>query len=106
LIAVPLVLIVAVAIWLHTPAEIDAATTSINHYKFVSANQKIICGGVEVNPGDIIFTDEDGVVVVTQAEAQKVLEKARQLDLTEHSMCPFIEKYKSVRKAVEEFGRI
>lgn len=81
-------------------------STSINHYKFVSANQKIMCGGVEVNAGDIIFTDEDGVVVVPAAEAQKVLEKAQQLDQTEHSMYPFIEKYKSVRKAVEEFGRI
>jgi regulator of RNase E activity RraA len=81
-------------------------STSINHYKFVSANQKIMCGGVEVNAGDIIFTDEDGVVVVPAAEAQKVLEKAQQLDHTEHSMYPFIEKYKSVRKAVEEFGRI
>ena len=81
-------------------------STSINHYKFVSANQKIMCGGVEVNAGDIIFTDEDGVVVVPKAEAQKVLEKAQQLDQTEHSMYPFIEKYKSVRKAVEEFGRI
>lgn len=81
-------------------------STSINHYKFVSANQKIMCGGVEVNPGDIIFTDEDGVVVVPQAEAQKVLEKAQQLDETEHRMYPFIEKFKSVKRAVEEFGRI
>ena len=51
-----------------------------------------MCGGVEVNAGDIIFTDEDGVVVVPKAEAQKVLEKAQQLDQTEHSMYPFIEK--------------
>ena len=81
-------------------------STSVGHYRFVGSNIPVMCGGVEVNAGDIITADEDGIAVVPAAEAQKVLEKAEQLDQTEHQQYPFIEKFKSIKKAVEEFGRI
>lgn len=38
-------------------------------------NLPIACGGVVVNPGDIVVGDEDGVVVVRQAEAEEVYER-------------------------------
>ena len=38
-------------------------------------NVPIACGGVIVNPGDIIVGDEDGVVVVRKDEAQDVLQR-------------------------------
>lgn len=38
-------------------------------------NVPISCGGVIVNPGDIIVGDEDGVVVVRKDEAEAVLER-------------------------------
>ena len=50
--------------------------------------------------------DEDGVVVVPRARAAEVLKKAQDLDDTEHKMLPFIEKFKSMKQAVEKFGRI
>ena len=81
-------------------------STSVGHYRFVGSDIKIMCGGVEVNPDDIIVADEDGIAVVPKEEAQKVLEKAQELDRTEHEMYPFIEKFKSIKKAVAEFGRI
>src|SRR5581483_2257749 len=81
-------------------------STTINHYRLASVNQPITCAGVTVNPNDIIVADMDGVAVVPRAHAEEVLRKAQQLDDTEHSMLPFIEKFRSIREAVAKFGRI
>lgn len=81
-------------------------STSINHYRFKAANVPVICAGVEVHPGDIITADEDGVAVVPREKAAEVLKRAQELDDTEHRMYPFIEKFRSIREAVEKFGRI
>jgi len=83
-----------------------APSTTINHYRFAGVNVPVNCAGVRVNPGDIITADEDGVAVVPQAHAAAVLKKAQELDNTEHSMIPFIEKFHSLKEAVAKFGRI
>jgi len=36
----------------------------------------IVCGGVNVNPGDVIIADECGVVVLDRADAEAVAERA------------------------------
>ena len=41
-----------------------------------SVNVAIVCGGVSVKPGDIIFGDCDGVVVVPQEREDEVFAKA------------------------------
>jgi regulator of RNase E activity RraA len=81
-------------------------STTINHYRFAGVNVPVTCAGVRVSPGDIISADEDGVVVVPKARAADVLKKAQELDNTEHSMIPFIEKFRSIKEAVAKFGRI
>jgi 4-hydroxy-4-methyl-2-oxoglutarate aldolase len=81
-------------------------STTVNHYRFAGKNIAVNCAGVEVHPADIIVADMDGVVVVPRERAAEVLKKAQQLDESEHSMYPFIEKYKSIREAVAKFGRL
>jgi 4-hydroxy-4-methyl-2-oxoglutarate aldolase len=81
-------------------------SSTVNHYRFAGKNVPIICAGVQVRPGDMIVADMDGVVVVPHEHAAEVLKRARELDNSEHSMYPFIEKYKSIREAVAKFGRI
>jgi 4-hydroxy-4-methyl-2-oxoglutarate aldolase len=83
-----------------------APSTTINHYRVTGVNVAVTCAGVRVQPGDIIAADEDGVAVVPQAKAAEVLKKSQELDDIEHRMIPFIEKYRSIKEAVRQFGRI
>ena len=79
--------------------------TTIGHYR-AARNVAITCGGVKVNPGDIISADEDGVVVIPRDKEAEILKKAQALDFSEHSTYPFIEQTKSLAEAVKKFGRI
>jgi len=83
-----------------------APSTTINHYRFAGANIPVTCAGARVNPGDMITADEDGIAVVPKAHVAEVLKKAQELDNTEHTMIPFIEKFHSIKDAVAKFGRI
>jgi 4-hydroxy-4-methyl-2-oxoglutarate aldolase len=83
-----------------------APSTTINHYRVTGVNVPVTCAGVRVQPGDIVSADEDGVTVVPQAKAAEVLKKSQELDDVEHRMLPFIEKYRSIKEAVKQFGRI
>jgi regulator of RNase E activity RraA len=81
-------------------------STTVNHYRFAGKDVPVTCAGVVVRPSDIVIADLDGVAVVPREHAADVLKKAQQLDDSEHSMLPFIEKYKSIREAVAKFGRL
>jgi 4-hydroxy-4-methyl-2-oxoglutarate aldolase len=83
-----------------------APSTTINHYRVTGVNVPVTCAGARVNPGDIITADADGIAVVPKARAAQVLKKAQDLDNTEHSMIPYIEKFRSIKEAVAKFGRI
>jgi regulator of RNase E activity RraA len=80
--------------------------TTVGHYRSVGVNIPVTCAGVTVRPKDIITADEDGVVVVPFENAAEVLKKAQELDNTEHSMYPFIERFKSLTEAIAKFGRL
>ncbi len=81
-------------------------STSVGHYRFAGAGIPIQCDGVTVNPGDIVVADQDGVVIVPKAHAAEILVKAQALDNAEHSMYPYIDKYRSIVEAVKKFGRL
>lgn len=80
--------------------------TTIGHFRCVGVNVPVTCAGVKVHPKDIITADEDGVVVVPREKAAEILKKSQELDFIEHSTYPFIEQLKSLKKAVEKFGRL
>jgi 4-hydroxy-4-methyl-2-oxoglutarate aldolase len=44
-----------------------------------SVNRPIVCGGVLVEPGDVIIADGDGVIVVPRAKAKEVAEYSQKI---------------------------
>ena len=72
----------------------------------VELNVPIVCGGVVVNPGDMIVADEIGVTVVPSARLKDVLEAAREQAEREEATRRRIAEGKTFEQLLEEFGRI
>lgn len=87
-----------------------AATVNPSSYVFrlrtVSLNEPIECGGVHVNPGDIVAGDDDGVVVVPSAHADEVLRIALEMEGGEKAMMRALRAGRSIIESLEEIGRI
>lgn len=79
--------------------------TSVGRYVSVAKQVPVTCAGVLVRPGDYIVGDSDGVVVVPQDAADRVLELIAQYDAKESRMIPIIEREKSMLKALELYDR-
>ena len=48
-----------------------------------AVNIPVVCGGVVVNPGDLILGDDDGVVVLSQEEAESLLPRCLEVEQRE-----------------------
>jgi len=81
-------------------------STVVGRFASVARQTPVVCAGVTVRPGDIIVAGEDGVVTVPSEKAAEVLKRAQEIDAREDKMIPYIQKYKSLEKAIELFNRI
>jgi len=80
--------------------------TTVGRFKTLAANVPVICGGVEVSPGDIIVADIDGVIAVPRSHAEQVLKLAKEIDARELEQARLILECKSLRQGLAKFGRI
>ena len=80
--------------------------TTLGRFKTLSANEPVVCGGITVNPGDLIVGDPDGVVVVPWAHIDAVLEKATEIEDREAEQARLIRETKSLREGLAKYGRI
>ena len=69
-------------------------------------NVPITCGGVVINPGDMIIADENGITTVPGSQLEEVLKLGREQAEREESTRQQIAKGKTVDELLEEFGRI
>lgn len=72
--------------------------------KVIDFRCRIEIGGVEVRPGDIVFGDLDGVVVVPRELEREVLEKAWEKAHGEKRVADAIAKGMSAQAAWDRFG--
>ncbi len=77
-----------------------------NRFEPIELNSTIVCGGVVVNPGDLIVADEIGVTVVPSNAMAKVYELAREQADKEEATRAEILKGKSVKELLKKFGRL
>ena len=64
----------------------------------------IICGGVRVSPGDLVFADVDGVAVVPQGIADEVIAKAWEKVQGENTVREELRAGASVVETFEKYG--
>jgi 4-hydroxy-4-methyl-2-oxoglutarate aldolase len=55
-------------------------------------NHPIIIGNILVNPGDLVFADNDGVVIVLRAQAAEVYEQAFAREKKEEELLEKVKK--------------
>jgi regulator of RNase E activity RraA len=80
--------------------------TTLGRFKTLGANVPVVCGGIEVNPGDLIVADIDGVVVVPRALAAEVLALAQEIDRRELEQAKLIVQARSLKEGLAKYGRI
>lgn len=54
--------------------------------RIFSTQATIQCGGVPVSPGDIIFGDDDGVLIISEQEITEILEAAESIQQKEEKV--------------------
>lgn len=67
-------------------------------------DQTITCGGARVAPGDLIYADADGVVIVPRVLIQNVLEKAFEKVRKENSTRDALREGESLAATFEKYG--
>lgn len=76
---------------------------SLGRGMIVSYAQPVVCGGVAVNEGDIVFADIDGAVVIPQAVESEVIRMAREKVAGENSMRDWLAQGRTLREAFDHF---
>lgn len=79
---------------------------STGRAEFVDKNLTVEVGGVTVNPGDIIFADICGVVVIPEDKSDEVVEMAREKKEIENSMRDEIRSGKDLAEVVKKYQEL
>ena len=79
-------------------------TDAVGRVGFTDINKPILCGNVIVKPGDIIFGDMDGVVVIPKSDIKKIIDLAEEIRSLEDKVRERLRTGDSLLTLVREFG--
>ena len=65
-------------------------------------NVPVSCGGISVNPGDIVLADPDGVIVIPRKDAPQILEDAKKFQAADESKLAAAKNGTAKREWVEK----
>lgn len=80
--------------------------TTLGRYKTIASNVPVVCGGISVNPGDLVMADLDGVVIVPKAHVEEVLAIAEEIESREAEQTKYIRETGSLLKGIAKYNRI
>ena len=78
---------------------------ALGRFNITAFECRIECAGVVVNPGDFIFGDRDGIVVVPKPLVERVLEAAEGILTVEDEIRGRIKKGESVAKLYTQYDQ-
>ena len=78
---------------------------ALGRFSIVDYECPVSIGGVRVNPGDYVFGDEDGVVIVPKELTLEVLVKAEKVCELENEIRAGLTKDKTLGQLYKEYGR-
>jgi len=87
-----------------TPREAHSALTQL--FEPIELNCPVSCGGIIVNPGDIVVADEIGISVVPYDQAEIVYEKAIKQAAGEEASRKDILSGATVEELLKKYGRV
>lgn len=70
-----------------------------NRIQKISEQSPLLINGITINPGDIIFADDNGVLVIPQHLLVEILNKAKNIQLTEQNIATAIKEGSTLEQA-------
>ncbi|MGC4108726.1 MAG: RraA family protein [Thermomicrobiales bacterium] len=70
----------------------------------VAIGEPVECGGVLVRPGELVFADVDGIVVIPREDEDEVIRLAREKASGENAMRAWLVEGRTLREAFDHFG--
>lgn len=78
---------------------------AVGRFNIVDFNCPVSIGGVRVEPGDYVFGDEDGVVIIPSALTIEVLEKAERIKTRENKIRVALDEGRPLADLYLEHGK-
>ncbi|MFB3053721.1 MAG: RraA family protein, partial [Alphaproteobacteria bacterium] len=69
-----------------------------------SVNQEIAFAGTQVHPGDLVVADGSGVIIVSQASAEEVIDAGEEIAAREAAMTKAVRDGMSIVEVLEKGG--